>query len=146
MPNTTKRVGKLSFKELPDTYETLCRLYLPRPIHTKAACAEATQYIEALAGYELNKDQEDYLEALATFVHEYEQRLIGEHEDIDPLEILKHLLEENGLTAKDLAQLLEVDRSQAFRLLSGSRRITQEHAKRLGEHFKVRPGLFLGVR
>ena len=144
MPNTTQKTGKRSFKDLPDTYEALCRLYLPRPIHSKTTCAEATQYIEALAGYELNKDQEDYLEALATFVHEYEQRLIGEPH-VEPLEILKHLLEENGLAPKDLAQLLGVDNSLASRILKGLRRITPEHAKKLGDHFKVRPGLFLGL-
>jgi HTH-type transcriptional regulator / antitoxin HigA len=145
MPNTIKKVGKLSFKELPDTYEALCRLYLPRPIHSKVVCAEALSYIEALSGYDLNRDQEDYLEALSTFVHEYEQRLIGESRDIEPLEILKHLLEENGLAAKDLAQILGVDNSLASRILKGSRKITPEHAKRLGDRFKVRPGLFLGL-
>src|SRR2546430_11313100 len=145
MPNATKKVGKLSFKDLPDTYEALCRRYLPRPIHTKTACAEATQYIEALVGYDLNKDQEDYLEAISTFVHEYEQRSIEEPRDIEPLEILKHLLEENGLTAKDLAQLLGVDNSHASRILKDLRKITPEHAKKLGDRFKVRPGLFLGL-
>jgi HTH-type transcriptional regulator / antitoxin HigA len=145
MPSTTKRIGKLSFKDLPLIYEALCRLYLPRPIKTRAACAEATELIDALVGYDLSRDQEDYLEALSTFVHEYESRLV-EEPPIEPLEILLHLLEENGLATKDLAAILKVDTSLATRILKGKRSITPEHAKRLGEHFKVRPGLFLGIK
>ena len=145
MPNTTKRIGKLSFKDLPSSYEALCRLYLPRPIHSQAACAEARELIHALAGYDLSRDQADYLDAIATFVHEYEQRRI-ELPPIEPVEILRHLVEENGLSGKDLAEILAVDKSLAARILKGTRSITAAHARRLGERFKVRPALFLGIK
>ena len=144
MPSTTKKPGKLSFKDLPRDYASLCQLHLPRPIKSKAAHAQALGLIDALAGYELSKDQTDYLEALTLFAHEYEQQFASEPER-NPVELLKHLLEENNLTTKDLAQLLEVDQSLASRLLSGTRKITLEHAKQLGSHFGVRAGLFLGL-
>ena len=144
MQSTTKRPGKLSFKELPRDYESLCRLYLPRPVKSKAAHAQALGLINALLGYELSRDQTDYLEALTLFVHEYEQQFVSAPA-LNPVELLKHLVEENDLMIKDLAQLLDVDQSHASRLLSGTRKITPEHAKRLGKHFGVRAGLFIGL-
>jgi HTH-type transcriptional regulator/antitoxin HigA len=144
MHSTTKKPGKLRFEDLPKTYANLCQLHLPRPIHNKAAHAQALRLINALAGYKLNPDQTDYLEALALFVHEYEQQFVQEPER-NPVELLKHLLEENGVTTKNLAQLLGVDQSLASRLLTATRSITPEHAKRLGQHFGVRPELFLAL-
>jgi antitoxin component HigA of HigAB toxin-antitoxin module len=144
MHSTTKKPGKLSFRDLPRDYASLCQLHLPRPVKSKGAHTQALGLIDALLGYELSRDQTDYLEALTLFVHEYEQQFASEPE-LNPLEVLKHLLADNGLVSKDLAQLLEVDPSQASRLLSGTRKITPAHAKRLGEHFGVRPGLFVGL-
>ena len=144
MRSTTKRPGKLSFKELPRDYASLCQLHLPRPVKSKSAHMQALGLINALLGYELSQDQTDYLEALTLFVHEYEQQFVSAPER-SPVELLKHLLEENDLTTKDLAQLLDVDQSFASRLLSGARKITPERARRLGENFGVRPGLFIGL-
>jgi HTH-type transcriptional regulator / antitoxin HigA len=144
MPSTTQSGGRVSFRDLPKTYEALCALYLPRPIRSRSARAEALRYIEALTGYDLNRDQEDYLATLTHFVHEYEQRSVSVPE-LEPLELLKHLLEENGYSVKDLAGILGVDQSLASRLLSGSRSITPAHAKRLGQQFGMRPGIFLGL-
>ena len=144
MQSTTKRPGKLSFKELPRDYAGLCQLHLPRPVKSKFAHMQALGLINALLGYELSQDQTDYLEALTLFVHEYEQQFVSAPE-LNPVELLKHLVEENDLMIKDLAQLLDVDQSHASRLLSGTRKITPEHAKRLGKHFGVRAGLFIGL-
>jgi HTH-type transcriptional regulator/antitoxin HigA len=129
---------------LPRDYAGLCQLHLPRPVKSKTAHMQALGLINALLGYELSQDQTDYLEAITLFVHEYEQQFVQEPEH-NPVELLRHLLEENDLTTKDLAQLLDVDQSLGSRLLSGTRKITPEHARRLGEHFGVRPGLFLGL-
>ena len=105
---------------------------------------QSLDLINAMMGYELSQDQTDYLEALTLFVHEYEQQFVSAPE-LNPVELLKHLVEENDLSVGDLAQLLGIDQSHASRLLSGDRKITPERAKRLGEHFGVRPGLFLGL-
>ncbi len=109
------------------------------------AYQNAVEIIEALAGHKLSKEQEDYLEALALFVHEYEKQSLQEPQ-VEPLELLNHLLEENGLALKDLAKILDLDASTAARILKGTRSITPAHAKRLGERFGVRPALFLGIK
>jgi antitoxin component HigA of HigAB toxin-antitoxin module len=129
---------------IPDSYEALCRVQMPRPIHDKVAYQNAVEIVDALAGCKLSKEQEDYLEAISLFVHEYEKRFVEEPQ-VDPLELLNHLLEENGLSRKDLAEILSIDISNVTRILKGSRSITSAHAKRLGERFKLRPSIFLGV-
>jgi antitoxin component HigA of HigAB toxin-antitoxin module len=139
-----KKTDKPFAHGIPDSYEALCQVQIPRPIHDKVAYGNALEIIDALAGRKLSKEQEDYLEAISLFVHQYERRFVDEPQ-IDPLELLSHLLEENGLTRKDLAQILGVNASNATRILKGSRSITPAHAKRLGERFKVRPGLFLAM-
>lgn len=107
------------------------------------ASCHTLKIIDALAGHKLTREQEDYLEAISLFVHEYERRSSDYEPQIEPLELLNHLLEENGLSRKDLAQILGLDVSSAARILQGTRSITPAHAKRLGERFQVRPALFL---
>ncbi len=64
----------------------------------------------------------------------------------DPLEVLRYLVEENGVTTRKLGKILGVDHSVAARILTGERSITVEHAEKLGARFKVEPQLFLGLR
>jgi antitoxin component HigA of HigAB toxin-antitoxin module len=142
-----KKISKgfeLAAGDIPQSYEALCALYIPRPIHDKVSYENAVEIIDALAGHPLSKDQEDYLEAIALFVHEYESQFV-EEPVVEPLELLNHLLEENGLAIKDLARILDVDISTAGRIAKGTRSITSGHAKKLGERFNVRPALFLGI-
>lgn len=61
------------FKDLPKTYRELIGILPPRPIHTEAEYDEAQEMIDALAGFELNADQADYLEAITTFFSAYER-------------------------------------------------------------------------
>jgi len=58
-------------------------------------------------------------------------------------EKLKSLVEDQGMTAADLAEALGVSRSLASLVLSGKRRITADHAKALGKRFRLEPGYFL---
>jgi hypothetical protein len=64
---------KTAFARLPKTYGGLARLHMPRPIHDDAACANATKIADALAGHELNRDQEDYYLLLCDLIEAYEK-------------------------------------------------------------------------
>jgi HTH-type transcriptional regulator/antitoxin HigA len=140
---TRRTAAHKAFRRLPETYEGLARLHLPRPIHNAADYANAVEMMERLAGRRLNRDQEDYLEALSLFVDEYERR----HWPINrrpmaPLEAVKFLLQENGMSGSDLGRLLG-NRGLGSAILRGDRELSKTHIKRLAERFKVRPGLFL---
>lgn len=138
-PSTKTRKSK----RLPRTYTALVRILPPRPIHDDAELANAVEMINHLAGRDLNPEQEDYLEALSIFVEAYED----EHYPIDtsnitPLEMLKFLLEENGMNGSDLGRLLGT-RTLGPAILRGDRQLSKAHIKKLAERFKVDASLFL---
>ena len=60
-----------------------------------------------------------------------------------PLENLKYLLEENGMTAADLSRLLGTDRTLGAKILRGERNLTVPHLRILSERFRVSPALFI---
>jgi HTH-type transcriptional regulator/antitoxin HigA len=90
----------------------------------------------------LTAGQEEYLDALSTFVEVYEAREFP-IEKGPPQEILKFLLESNGMTPADLSKLLGDDsRSLGTRLLSGERQLSKAHITTLCKHFGVSADLF----
>ena len=139
----TKAATTNDFRHLPTTYGALVAMLPPRPIHDDLDLANATEMIDRLAGFTLNPDQEDYLEAIATFVEAYEsERFPWDDSQLTPLDALKALLAEHGMNASDLGRLLG-NRTLGTPILSGRRALSKTHIKKLAEHFKVEPGLFL---
>lgn len=138
-----KTATKAEFRRLPKVYGELVARLPPRPIHDEVDLANAAEMIDRLAGFDLNSDQEDYLEALSTFVEAYEAERfpIGDSR-IEPLEALKALLAEHDMTASDLGRLLG-NRTAGAALLAGRRSLSKAHIRKLAEYFKVEPGLFL---
>lgn len=132
-------------RRLPAGYADLVALHMPRPIHDRVAYDNTIEVIDAMAGHKLNADQEDYLELLSQLVEAYETEHLGPPPKLTGPDALKFLLKENQLTGDDLARLLEVDRSTAYKLIKGTRQLTLEHVRRLSERFKVGAELFLGT-
>lgn len=138
-----KTATRNDFRRLPKSYAGLVAMLAPRPIHDDVDLANATEVIDRLAGFDLNADQEDYLEALSTFVEAYEaERFPIDDSRITPLETLRSLLAEHDMTASDLGRLLG-NRTLGAAILAGRRDLSKAHIKKLAEHFKVAPGLFL---
>lgn len=128
---------------MPRSFAGLCKLLPLRPIYDETDWANATEVMHALAGHDLNQDQEDYLEALTTLIGAYED----EHHAVDTshlrgIEALRYLVEYNGMTASALGQLLG-NRSLGSKVLRGQRELSKTHIRTLAEHFKVSPSLFL---
>jgi hypothetical protein len=71
---TLRRKTNWKFAELPKDYVGLCRVLLHRPIRSVAESDEAYELPSVMAGHRLTKDQEDYLEALSTFIEQYENK------------------------------------------------------------------------
>ncbi len=144
MKTSTDRAGRPRYRktaDIPSTYHALCtKLWLPRPIHDRKTAAEATAVADALAGFPLNEEQEDYLEAVALFLEEYEGTQTPR---VSGRQLLRHLCEENGLSGAALSRILGMSRLLGSMLLRGDRNITAEHARALGKHFKLDPGAFL---
>jgi HTH-type transcriptional regulator / antitoxin HigA len=138
-------IRTLPFADWPTSYAALMAVYTPRPLHTDAEYAQAVSYADALAGFPLNADQEDYLEMLAGVIKAYDDRTLKHWPVSSGVEILAYLLEEHGLKGKALAGILNVSPTIAYRIIKGRRRLTADHIKALSEHFGVSADLFLGT-
>lgn len=68
-----------------------------------------------------------------------------DHVDIPPVsgvEALRHLMEENGLTQADLADLFG-GKSVVSEVLSGKRTLSKSHVRKLSERFGLPADVFL---
>lgn len=136
--------GREPFAALPKDYTGLCQRYVPRPLHDAADYAAARQAIEPLLGFEdrLNADQQDYLEAISSFIESYDEARVKWPKST-PLDTLKFLLDQHGMSAADLSRALGSDRSLGPKLLRGDRRLTVDHIRTLARRFNVEPGNLL---
>jgi HTH-type transcriptional regulator/antitoxin HigA len=133
-----------SHSDIPKTYRELCQMYLPRPIHDETEQAEATAMMRALAVFNrLNGEQRDYFDVLTEFVDEFDKSRKITRPKISGLDVLKHLLEEGGMTAADLSRLLGGSRNLGAMILRGERNLTLNHVRTLSRHFGVSADLFL---
>lgn len=116
---------------------------MPRPIHDDIEMGNTMAIINQLMGFELNRDQHDYLDILIQLVTAYGDAQPDLLPAVAPHETLQYLLEEHGLDAAALAGLLGVGRSTAYKLLKGRRRLTAAHIAKLAERFGVSGDAFL---
>jgi len=144
-PQTIKARRFASLADIPRTYCELCELYLPRPIHDDAEDAEATAMMLALAVFaRLNVEQQDYLDVLTEFVDDYDKSKNSRRpKAVSGLDVLKHLLEERGMSAADFSRFLGGSRNLGAMILRGERKLTLKHVRILAKHFHVSADLFL---
>ncbi|MEQ2009581.1 MAG: helix-turn-helix domain-containing protein [Limisphaerales bacterium] len=141
MKTTTTNI---EFARLPKDYAGLCRLLTPRPIHDPVDYENIAEITDALAGHKLTADQEDYFDLLCRLIEDYDQ----EHAQLDTPKVtalvaLQHLLDAHGMSAADLARLLNVHRTLGAMILRGERQLTLAHVRTLAKHFSVSADLFL---
>lgn len=136
---------KFFAKGIPKSYQELCRIYLPRPIHDGVGYQQTLAVIDALAGFKLNADQEDYLDILSEQVEDYEAKTVKEPEKIRSLEMLRTACEETGITQAQLARILGKGEALVSLILKGERRLTVDNAKKLAAHFGLDAALFLDL-
>ncbi|MBI5385146.1 MAG: helix-turn-helix domain-containing protein [Verrucomicrobia bacterium] len=139
-----KSIRQIRFADLPDDYAGLCRRHLPRPIRDRVDYQNTTEITDAMAGHDLTPDQEDYFDLLCSLIEDYDRaNLPRPARKITGFAALRHLLEENGMTAADLARLLDVHRTLGAMILRGERQLTLAHVRTLAERFKVSADLFI---
>jgi len=139
---TTKRARK---KPLPGRFEELVQMSPPQAIMDDVHYENTLEIVDRLmAASKLTKGQALYLETLVQLVDAYEaDRHAIDTSHLSALDSLKHLLEENGMNASDLARLLGVHPSMGSKILRGERSMTLDHVRTLAARFKVSPRLFI---
>ena len=131
-------------EKMPETYEGLLALFIPRTVHDDVDLKNITEIIDHLAILDNpTADQAEYLDTLSTLVASYEDKY---HEidisHIGPLETLKFLLGENEMSGSDLGRLLG-QRQLGSKILRGERKLSKSQIKKLAEYFHVDAGVFL---
>jgi len=140
-----KTASELQFSDLPTDYAGLCRLHLPRPIHDPVDYGNTAGITDVMAGHDLTPEQEDYFDLLCRLLDDYDQaRAATKTRRMRGLEVLRHLLQEQHLTAADLGRLLNVHRTLGAMILRGERNLTLSHVQILARHFKVSADVFIG--
>src|SRR5437016_9944778 len=69
-----KTKTKLRFQDLPKSYEALCRVFLPRPIHDAVDYANVVEVTDAMVLWhdEFTRDQADYFDLLCSLIEDYD--------------------------------------------------------------------------
>ena len=127
-----------------DDYLELVKCFPLRPLSSQKELREAGEILDHFIGREdLTQGQRDYLAALSVFVEQFEGRqVLSRLKRLPPLEILKHLMEENEMSTTDLGYVLG-SRGLASEVLNGNRGMSKTLIRKLADKFGVDPGLFL---
>jgi len=92
----------------------------------------------------LKKDV-DRIDLLELLIEDFDNRTIakiGVSEKMNPVELLKYLLEENNLSKSELARQLNVSRQLVTEIVNYKRNISKRMVMKLSERFKIKPAAF----
>ena len=129
--------------ELAQAWTTLQRHAVIRPIRNEADFERVHALADELSD-EVGDDETHPLFSLFEIVMDLIERWEVEHvaiPDSSPHEVLRHLLEENGLKQKDLLEIASP--SLISDILSGRREISKKLAKSLAARFNVSVDAFV---
>jgi HTH-type transcriptional regulator/antitoxin HigA len=131
-------------KAAAEDYIELVREVPIRPLGTNTEYQAALRMLERLVGREdLSRGETDYVAGLARFVEDYErEHRLGQLRRLTPIELLKHLMEENDMNTSDLGNVLG-SRGLASEVLSGKRGLSKMLIAKLSERFHINPVMFL---
>jgi HTH-type transcriptional regulator/antitoxin HigA len=126
------------YAKIPKTYAGLMALHLLRPLRDQVDADNAAETIELLAGHKLNAEQADYLDLLSDLYEKWEStqfplsRATGS-------ELLRLVLAERNESAANLAKLLGIDVSLAYRLLRAERQLTAAQIRKVADAYGIDP-------
>jgi HTH-type transcriptional regulator/antitoxin HigA len=113
----------------------------PRLIHSDEELAEYTEALfELTAKRRPTRDEEEAIELLTLLIERYE----SEHfpaPDADPVDVLRFLLAQNGLSQRDVSPELGSESTVSL-ILAGKRQLNRNHIERLSRRFHVSPSVF----
>lgn len=136
---------KTAAQVVGDSYFQMVRAFPLRPVRSDAQSRAAQKVLDRWFGQEnLDAGQEDYVEALATLVADYENRVHpAESEDRTVAQRLKALISEAGMTQTAFAAIAGIDQSLVSQILAGKRELSKKSVKLLASHFAMSADYFL---
>ena len=125
--------------KVPSNYLQLINAFPPRPISNEAELLATQKQINLVIDRpNLTTDDRDYLKILGMLVYEYE----SQHEvfpSLKGVDFLKSMIEDMGLTPKDLVPILG-DETIVMDILNDRVTLTPTQVQRLAVFFQVSPG------
>ncbi len=111
------------------------------PIRTKADLREAMQRIDQVWDAKPKSPEADELEILSLLVEEYEQKHI-KVPDVDPVNLLLHVMEARGLARKDMEPYIG-SRARVAEVLNRVRPLSLEMIRRLASGLNLPADLLI---
>jgi HTH-type transcriptional regulator / antitoxin HigA len=116
----------------------------PRLIHNDEELAKYTSALFNLTSKaDPTADEEEAIELLTLLIDHYESERYP-LPDAEPVDVLRFLLERNGLSQRDIAQELGSESTVSL-VLSGKRQLNRDHIAQLSRRFHVSPAVFFGM-
>jgi HTH-type transcriptional regulator/antitoxin HigA len=124
-------------------YADLLKRTTPRVIRSEQENEHFTSLLENITrkGRAATPAEQQLAELLTVLIEQFEEKHYALPKS-KPQQILKTLMEANDLRQKDLVSVFGAE-STVSAILSGKRKMTATHIKRLSKRFKVSPELFL---
>ena len=79
---------------------------------------------------------EDEREVLELFIEKWEKENL-KNEELDPIELLKFLMDNHNLTRNDLMEFLDISKGTLSKILSYKKGLSKNVIRKLAEHFKM---------
>ncbi|HEX4230054.1 MAG TPA: helix-turn-helix domain-containing protein [Bryobacteraceae bacterium] len=125
-------------------YRDLLATALPHIIHTEEENDRYIADLEALHNRgHLTREEELLSELLTVLIEDFENKHY-QLKPAAPVEIVRELMDANGLKQSDLLDVFGT-KSIASEVLSGKRDLSKAHIQKLAERFHVSPELFFPV-
>jgi HTH-type transcriptional regulator / antitoxin HigA len=141
---TVREAKALKAKDFPARFGDLLALLPPHVIRDESDYDAVIAFLDKLLSRpKMTKGQTDFFETWSVLVASYEAEHHSlESEGITGLDAVKHLLDENGMNASELGELLG-NRSLGSKILRGERELSKTHLRILADRFRVNAAIFL---
>ena len=126
-------------------YAKLLAKAAPRVIKTEEENGRALATVESLmekGERNMTPEEGELLDLLTNLIRDYEAAANPPREKSKPHDMVAFLLEQRGLSQKDLWPVVG-SKSRVSEILAGKRSITKDQARKLAEFFHVGVGLFI---
>jgi HTH-type transcriptional regulator/antitoxin HigA len=115
----------------------------PRLVHNDGELAEYTRALfELTSKRNPTRPEQEAIDLMTLLVERYESQRYPVP-DAEPVDVLRFLLESNGLSQRDIASELGSEATVSL-VLSGKRQLNRDHIARLSRRFHVSPAVFFG--
>ena len=127
---------------MPDTYFALVKQFPLTHLRDDDHLDAAQEVIDRLLTRNLDEGEQDYLDVLTDLVESFENANVV-IPDASEADVLRAIMESNGLSQTRLAKRVGISQSTISAVLNGMRSLTKEQVILLAKEFRLSPLAFL---